>query len=127
MLTNANFGVILFKHLREWRNRQTRTFEGRVVIPYGFKSRLSHQTPPFSWWSFYLFSAVFSYEKTNRNSLVYKELRFNHYSSVSELLKSNSPFLFALIILFNIVRFKKIFSTQNLTNIHFIPFSEKIL
>ena len=30
--------------MREWRNRQTRTFEGRVVIPYGFKSRLSHQT-----------------------------------------------------------------------------------
>ena len=28
--------------MREWRNRQTRTFEGRVVIPYGFKSRLSH-------------------------------------------------------------------------------------
>ncbi len=31
------------RYLREWRNRQTRTFEGRVVIPYGFKSRLSHQ------------------------------------------------------------------------------------
>ena len=31
------------KDTREWRNRQTRTFEGRVVIPYGFKSRLSHQ------------------------------------------------------------------------------------
>ena len=30
-------------NMREWRNRQTRTFEGRVVIPYGFKSRLSHQ------------------------------------------------------------------------------------
>ena len=30
--------------MREWRNRQTRTFEGRVVIPYGFKSHLSHQT-----------------------------------------------------------------------------------
>ena len=29
--------------MREWRNRQTRTCEGRVVIPYGFKSRLSHQ------------------------------------------------------------------------------------
>ena len=29
--------------MREWRNRQPRTFEGRVVIPYGFKSRLSHQ------------------------------------------------------------------------------------
>ena len=28
---------------REWRNWQTRTFEGRVVTPYGFKSRLSHQ------------------------------------------------------------------------------------
>ena len=32
------------RNMREWRNRQTRTFEGRVVIPYGFKSRLSHQT-----------------------------------------------------------------------------------
>ena len=31
------------RDMREWRNRQTRTFEGRVVIPYGFKSRLSHQ------------------------------------------------------------------------------------
>ena len=30
--------------VREWRNWQTRTFEGRVVYPYGFKSRLSHQT-----------------------------------------------------------------------------------
>ena len=27
---------------REWRNRQTRTFEGRVFSTYGFKSRLSH-------------------------------------------------------------------------------------
>ena len=29
--------------MRVWRNRQTRTFEGRVVIPYGFKSHHSHQ------------------------------------------------------------------------------------
>ena len=29
--------------MREWRNRQTRTFEGRVSLMYGFKSRLSHQ------------------------------------------------------------------------------------
>ena len=79
MLTNEEFGVILFKHLREWRNRQTRTFEGRVVIPYGFKSRLSHQTPPFLRWSFSLFSAVLSYEKANRNSLIYKELRLFFY------------------------------------------------
>ena len=28
---------------REWRNRQTRTFEGRVFPTYGFKSRLPHQ------------------------------------------------------------------------------------
>ena len=31
------------KYMREWRNWQTRTFEGRVVTPYGFKSRFSHQ------------------------------------------------------------------------------------
>ena len=43
MLTNAENGVILFKHLREWRNRQTRTFEGRVSLMYGFKSRFPHQ------------------------------------------------------------------------------------
>ena len=30
--------------MREWRNWQTRTFEVRVVSPYGFKSRLSHQS-----------------------------------------------------------------------------------
>ncbi len=29
-------------HVRGWRNRQTRTFEGRVVIPCEFKSRPSH-------------------------------------------------------------------------------------
>ncbi len=29
--------------MRGWRNRQTRTFEGRVVIPCEFKSRSSHQ------------------------------------------------------------------------------------
>ena len=29
--------------MREWRNRQTRTFEGRVFPTYGFKSRLPHQ------------------------------------------------------------------------------------
>ena len=29
--------------MREWRNRQTRTFEGRVVSPYRFKSGPSHQ------------------------------------------------------------------------------------
>ena len=43
MLTKPKLGGIVYEHSREWRNRQTRTFEGRVVIPYGFKSRLSHQ------------------------------------------------------------------------------------
>ena len=30
-------------NVRGWRNRQTRTFEGRVVLPCEFKSRPSHQ------------------------------------------------------------------------------------
>ena len=34
---------IILNVLREWRNWQTRTFEGRVVLPYGFNSRLPHQ------------------------------------------------------------------------------------
>ena len=34
---------VRFKKTREWRNWQTRTFEGRVVTPYGFKSRFPHQ------------------------------------------------------------------------------------
>ena len=49
MTPQETFAIIITvakeqRTLREWRNRQTRTFEGRVVIPYGFKSRLSHQT-----------------------------------------------------------------------------------
>ena len=35
---------IIAMFTREWRNWQTRTFEGRVDFPYGFKSRLSHQS-----------------------------------------------------------------------------------
>lgn len=30
------------KNLRSWRNWQTRTFEGRMVLPYGFKSHRPH-------------------------------------------------------------------------------------
>ena len=30
-------------YMRPWRNWQTRTFEGRMVTPSGFKSRWSHQ------------------------------------------------------------------------------------
>ena len=33
---------IILSFAREWRNRQTRTFEGRVFPTYGFKSRLPH-------------------------------------------------------------------------------------
>ena len=49
LTVTPHFAIISFVarndelNMREWRNRQTRTFEGRVVIPYGFKSRLSHQ------------------------------------------------------------------------------------
>lgn len=39
----SDSSVIIFLHAREWRNRQTRYFEGVVVsLPCGFKSRLSH-------------------------------------------------------------------------------------
>ena len=44
--------------MREWRNRQTRTFEGRVVIPYGFKSRLSHQEKHFLGSAFQFYSQL---------------------------------------------------------------------
>ena len=40
------FNVVEKQHqlnMRGWRNRQTRTFEGRVVTPCGFKSHPSHQ------------------------------------------------------------------------------------
>ena len=30
VLTFQNYSAIIHRHLREWRNRQTRTFEGRV-------------------------------------------------------------------------------------------------
>ncbi len=43
-LTNQILSRIIIKHSREWRNRQTRTFEGRVSLMYGFKSRFPHQT-----------------------------------------------------------------------------------
>ncbi len=42
-LTNFRKCSIILKVLREWRNRQTRTFEGRVSLMYGFKSRFPHQ------------------------------------------------------------------------------------
>jgi hypothetical protein len=32
--------------MHQWRNWQTRTFEGRVIYSYGFKSRLVHQIYP---------------------------------------------------------------------------------
>ena len=41
-LTNEKVCVTISNVLREWRNWQTRTFEGRVVLPYGFDSRFPH-------------------------------------------------------------------------------------
>ena len=42
------FNHIISNVKRSWRNRQTRTFEGRMVTPSEFKSRWPHQTRP-SW------------------------------------------------------------------------------
>ena len=42
-MTNRFLSCIIEKPLREWRNWQTRTFEGRVVLPYGFDPRFPHQ------------------------------------------------------------------------------------
>ena len=42
-LTNQKKCIIIDNVLREWRNWQTRTFEGRVIPSYGFDSRLPHQ------------------------------------------------------------------------------------
>ena len=52
-LTFSFFCVIIIIVLREWRNWQTRTFEGRVVLPYGFNSRLPHQKSSFFGTSFF--------------------------------------------------------------------------
>ena len=54
LLTNGKkCGIISYVGKREWRNWQTRTFEGRVVTPYGFKSRFSHQKMLTSWVSIF--------------------------------------------------------------------------
>ena len=67
---------------REWRNRQTRTFEGRVVIPYGFKSRLSHQNRANTfrcWLCFYMWDLnpkrVRSVKKTVHRTVFSSEVR----------------------------------------------------
>ena len=44
MTNKRKCGIISNVGKREWRNWQTRTFEGRVVTPYGFKSRFSHHS-----------------------------------------------------------------------------------
>ena len=44
--------------MREWRNWQTRTFEGRVICSYGFKSRFSHQVKRDDFMSSFLFCKI---------------------------------------------------------------------
>ncbi len=60
--------------MREWRNWQTRTFEGRVDYPYGFKSRFSHQKEPHFLRFFFLLPAEYEQagnvlQKTNNTIL----------------------------------------------------------
>ena len=50
-LTNRKKCIIIYEVLREWRNWQTRTFEGRVIPSYGFDSRLPHQQKGSTRWS----------------------------------------------------------------------------
>ena len=54
--------------LRGWRNRQTRTFEGRVVNPCRFKSGPSHQKSTRFYknlvdFTYYLFTIHFSLKR----------------------------------------------------------------
>ena len=44
--------IILKYSMRVCWNRQTGTFEGRVSLAYGFKSRHSHQKPQLKCWGF---------------------------------------------------------------------------
>ncbi len=70
---------------REWRNWQTRTFEGRVDFPYGFKSRLSHQSEC----SFHVGGAwrmptlfFFCCRKRGHHKLTFSDFIILHYTAV---------------------------------------------
>ena len=49
---------VVKSNMREWRNWQTRTFEGRVDSPYGFKSRFSHQRHLRKWVLFFFLLTI---------------------------------------------------------------------
>ena len=51
--------------MREWRNWQTRTFEGSVICSYGFKSRFSHQNKKDTISVSFLFSCIMCYRDLN--------------------------------------------------------------
>ena len=57
-MTNEFECCIMVEPLREWRNRQTRTFEGRVSSTYGFKSRLPHQQEASRKTCFFVFAGI---------------------------------------------------------------------
>ncbi len=71
---------------REWRNWQTRTFEGRVDFPYGFKSRLSHQSEC----SFHVGGAwrmptlFFCCRKRGHHKLTFSDFIILHYTAVQD-------------------------------------------
>ena len=46
---NVDIITLAFENARQCWNRQTGTFEGRVSLTYGFKSRLPHQIEQISY------------------------------------------------------------------------------
>ncbi len=81
--------------MREWRNWQTRTFEGRVVTPYGFKSRFSHQEKREVRKSVPLFSSYKANDLNPSNTKCWNGLR-NIFFAIGEArrkLGSQVPFL----------------------------------
>ena len=80
------------RNMREWRNRQTRTFEGRVVIPYGFKSRLSHQNrQAFNKACRFFFLPLHSSLFIIRRIISYYKTIFHHKINSRGLILTSSP------------------------------------
>ena len=96
---SISFDIILLAFerttdMREWRNRQTRTFEGRVVIPYGFKSRLSHQNRVITFVIALFFCYDFDGTWTREGLSVKKTVRWTVFSEEREagtVAKQRSP------------------------------------
>ena len=71
---------------REWRNWQTRTFEGRVDLPYGFKSRFSHHKGISLELMPLFFSRLLTIHKIQLSALAFMEEKLKvNYAGMAEL------------------------------------------